>query len=315
MPKIYSQFVGIDVSKDKVDVYQTKNKKHSIFLNNETGIKEFLKEIKPESNTLVLIDLTGGYEKLFANALVSYGFDVHRAQGRRVKSFSKGIGQEAKTDKIDAQILTEYGRTAQAKLRLYKEETNYLKELNSRREDIVEMLNQEKIRKEHFSHKMSLKTFEENIANFEKQIDDLDKEIKNQINNDKELKEKAKVILSTKSIGHVTTGVLLANLSELGHANRREIAALVGVAPYANDSGKTLKKRKTGVGRSNVKRALYMCTMNAIQKNNEMKAFYDKLCAKGKLKMVAIVAVMRKLLIIVNNKCKEFYAKRDLMNS
>jgi len=310
MPNLYANFVGIDVSKDKLDVYEAKNKKYHTVSNDKKGIAQLLKLLSPQADLLVLVDLTGGYENNAANALHKKGFNVHKAQGRKIKQFMSSFGQKAKTDRIDAKMLTIYGAKMQETLRLYQPCDNQLKELISRREDLKDMLQKEKNRKERFCNKHAVSSLTSTIYFLQKKIEEIESEINEIINNDKELKEKAQAIKSVKSVGDKTAMTLLAVLPELGFANRREIAALAGLAPYANDSGKSSKKRKTSIGRPLVKRMLFMCAMVAIQKHSALKAFYDNLIQKAKMKMVAIVAVMRKLLVIINNACKAFYAQR-----
>jgi transposase len=313
MPKaLYTDFVGIDVSKNKLDVYETKSKKFYCVSNDKEGIERLFAHIKPSACLMVLIDLTGGYEMLAVNLFVSKGFNVHRLQGRKFKDFRKSYGQNAKTDKIDAKMFTVYGAKMQETLRLHQLQDTTFQRLVNRRQDIISMLQQEVNRKEHCIDKLILKTLEASINCFKKQLEAIEQEIKDHIDKDEELKEKAKVIDSVKSVGEKTTLTLLALFPELGKINRRQAAALAGLAPYANDSGTNSNKRKTGIGRPPVKRALFMCVMSAIKHDLALKAFYNKLIKRGKLKMVAIVAVMRKLLIIINNRCKEFYFKRAI---
>jgi transposase len=310
MPNLYADFVGIDVSKHKLDVYSTKNKKYYSVSNDKKGIKSLLKVFSPNKDLLVLIDLTGGYETLACKAFLKAGYNVNRARGLNVKQFVRSFGQKAKTDKIDAKMLTVYGAKMQETLKLYQPCDNQLKELISRRQDLKDMLQRENNRKEHFQDKAAKHSLSCSIKFLEKQIAEIELEIKQRIDKDKELKAKAQAINSVKSVGDKTTMILLAALPELGRANRREIAALAGVAPYANDSGTLNMRRRTSCGRPIVKKMLFMCALVAIVNNPSLKAFYQKLISNGKRKMVAIVAVMRKLLIIINNVCKDFYFKR-----
>jgi len=306
---LYTEFVGIDVSKLKLDVFVTKSNEYFSVKNNKTGIKSLFKLIKPSARQLVLIDLTGGYESLAAKEFVVNGYNVHRAEGRKVKQFTKSFGQKAKNDKIDAKMLTIYGAKMQETLKLYQHTDNELQGLVSRREDIKEMLQQEKCRKEHFDGFAKCSIIE-SIKSLQKQLQAVEQKIEELINKDEELNEKAKAIKSITSVGNITAMILLASMPEIGNANRRQIAALAGLAPYANDSGQSSFKRKTYGGRSLIKRMLFMCALGAIRRNEQLKAFYEKLISNGKVKMVAIVAVMRKLLIMINNSCKAYYAKR-----
>ena len=311
MPSLYANFIGIDVSKDKLDVYETNSNNTYCIENNKQAVKSLLKRFKPCEDLLVLIDLTGGYETIVTNAFFKAGFNIHKAQGRKVRQFISAYGQKAKTDKIDAKMLTIYGAKMQETLRLYQPQDETLKELVSRRQDLKDMLQKENNRKERFNNKNAKKSLNSTIQFLKDQIQTIEEEIKNHINKNKELKEKAQAINSVKSVGEKTTLTLMSALPELGRANRREIAALAGLAPYANDSGTLNKKRRTRHGRAIVKKMLFMCAVNAIQRNKNLKSFYEKLTFSGKPKMVAIVAVMRKLLIIINNVCKQFYVQRS----
>jgi len=315
MPNLYANFIGIDVSKNKLDVYDTKNEKFYSVSNDQKGINHLIELFKPSADLLVLIDLTGGYEYLVTAAFFQEGFNIHKAQGLNVKQFVRSFGQKAKTDKIDAKMLTIYGAKMQESLRLYQPNDNQLKELISRLEDLKDMLRKENNRKEHFQDKAAKHSLSSSINFLKKQIEEIEVEIKQRIDKDKELKDKAKAINSVKAIGNKTTMILLAALPELGKANRNEIAALAGVAPYANDSGITNKRRRTSSGRPFVKKTLFMCALVAIVHNHQLKTFYQKLVSNGKQKLVAIVAVMRKLLIIINNVCKDFYAQRTFTNA
>jgi transposase len=316
MPKsLYADFVGVDVSKNKLDVYETKNKKTFCVSNDEEGIKKLFSHIKASSSLLVLIDLTGGYETLAVKMFLSKGFNVHRLQGRKFNDFRKSCGQYAKTDKIDAKMFTIYGTKMQETLRLYQQENTNLKALLSRRQDILFMIQQEKNRKEHLTDKYIAQSIDAVIDTLAKQLTIIEQKIKENIDKDPELKEKAEIIDSVKSIGEKTTLTLITLFPELGKINRRQAASLAGLAPYAKDSGSIHNKRKTGIGRPLVKSALFMCVMTAIKYNTQLKNFYNRLINNGKPKKVAMVAVMRKLLIIINIRCKEFYFKRAVLNA
>ena len=199
----------------------------------------------------------------------------------------------------------------QETLRLHKHQENKLQELISRREDIKDMLQKERCRKERFYDPAAKRSLTKIIDVLKEQLEAIEQEIKDRLAKDEELKEKAKVIQGVKAVGEKTTITLLAALPELGKANRRQIAALAGLAPYPNDSGQSSFRRRTTCGRPVVKRMLFMCALVAISKNKDLKDFYLKLTGNGKMKMVALVAVMRKLLIIINNRCKAFYAQRS----
>ena len=312
---LYAHFIGVDVSKSKFDVFISNNNSFLSFSNDISGINSFLKSITPSADCLVLVDLTGGYDNLLVNKLISTGFNVHRAQGRKVRLFISSYGQNAKSDKIDAKMLAIYGQKMQDSLRLHQPSNNQLQELLSRRHHINDMLHKENNLKEHFHDNSAKRSIDSIIKFLQKQLLSIEHEIYQRINNDNELKDKAKVISSVKSVGKKTTITLLAALPELGLINRRQIAALAGLAPFANDSGSSYKRRTTSHGRPLVKRSLFMCALVAIRHNLALKAFYLHLLNRGKLKMIAIVAVMRKLLIFINNRCKAFYIQRAFINT
>ena len=309
MSILYSHFIGIDVSKSIFDVFLSNNNSFLSFSNDISGINSFLNSITPSSDCLVLVDLTGGYYNLLVNKLISKGFNVHRAQGRKVRLFISSYGQNAKSDKIDAKMLAIYGQKMQDSLLLHQPSNNQLQELLSRRQDINDMLHKENNRKEHFHDNSAKRSIDSIIKFLQKQLLSIEHEINQRINNDNELKDKAKVISSVKSVGKKTTITLLAALPELGHINRRQIAALTGLAHFANDS---CKRRATSHGRPLVKRSLFMRALVAIRHNLALKAFYLNLLNRGKLKMIAIVAVMRKLFIFINNRSKAFYIQSSL---
>jgi transposase len=250
MPKcVYSCFVGVDVSKSNLDLFVSKTNSSLSFLNHSSGINSLLKSISPTDDTLVLVDLTGGYDNLLVNTLYSKGFKVHRSQGRKVRLFISSYGQKAKSDKIDAKMIAIYGQKMQESLRLYKPNDTQLQELISRLQDIKNMLQKENNPKEHFFDKSAKQSIDSVIKVLQKQLDSIEQEINKRINNSQELKQKAKVISSVKSLGQKTTMTLLAALPELGFANRRQIAALAGLAPYANESGSCSKHPRTSLGR------------------------------------------------------------------
>jgi transposase len=311
----YTNFVGIDVAKEKLDVYDTITKKHICVKNSLSGLKMLFKKFKPSKDLLVLIDLTGGYEILAADAFFAKGFNVHRAQGRKVKSFRLTIGQNAKTDKLDCEILTIYANKLQEILRLYEPANNNLKALVSRRKALKDMIKEERNRLEHGDGACIEKSICKHIKMLDNEKSIIEQEIEKEINKDEELKAKFKTIVSIKAVGEQTAATLIATMPELGKLNRREIAALAGVAPFANESGGSAKRRKTGIGRPLVKEMLFMCAMVAVNSREDMKVFYNKLVSNGKPRMVAMVAVMRKLLIIINYRCKMFYEQFTCSNA
>jgi transposase len=316
MSNHFSSFIGIDVSKKKLDVFVSKSNKFIQVSNNKEGIASLIKSFTPSDTLLVVIDLTGGYEDLVVETFVSKGFNVHRAEGRKVRYFSSSYGQKAKTDKIDARMLTIYADKMQETLRLYSHQDNYLKQLQKRRQDIKNIIQQEKNRKEHSSDIAVERSIDNVIKYLTEQLGIIEQKMKDYVKNNELLSKKIKIISSVPAIGEQTAMTLLGNFSQLGQINRRQLAALAGLAPYPKDSGSISKKRRTSHGRACVKHFLFMCALTASRlKSSPLKAFYEKLLSVGKPKIVALVAVMRKLLIIVNNRCKVLYINTNANRS
>ena len=305
---IFNTYIGIDVSKDKLDIFNSSTGEFSQIKNDKKAIKEFISTFEFSKQTLVIIDLTGGYEAVCVNEFCFAGFNVTRAEGRLVKSFAKASRQLAKTDKIDAKLLADYGCKMHEQLDLYIPFENKLKPYIMRLSDMKDVLQREKNRlKAPNQDAFVLKCIKRTIGHFAKEIMLFEKSLKNLISTDNELHKKYNILLSQKGVGVKSAYILLGLLPELGHINRRKIAAIAGVAPYAKDSGTLSGYRFTKGGRKDVKKALFMCALVAVRYDPKMKAFYDNLVQNGKKKMVANTAAMRKLVIILNAKCKELY--------
>lgn len=305
--KTFNEFIGIDVSKDKLDTYNSKTGELVQVSNTDESIEEFINSLSFSEELLVVVDLTGGYERLCADMFYRAGFYVHRADGKRVKAFLRAMNQKAKTDTIDAGGLAKYGEKMQEHIELYVPSDNELVGPVARLDDLKKLLQMEKNRFKAPAQKSSiLKGIARHIKFLTDEISMLEKEVKQMIASNEEIRKKQKVIMSMKGVGEKTAMALLAYLPELGRVNRRQIAALAGVAPFANDSGKSSGYRTTKGkgGRPQVKRALFMCALVAMQHDAKMKEFYNKLRAKGKKKLVAIVAIIRKMLVALNAKTK-----------
>jgi transposase len=305
--QIFNYFIGIDVSKDKLDIYHSSKGQLCPIQNSKKDISAFIKTLQPQDDLLVVIDLTGGYELIAADLFYSAGFNVHRAEGRRVKAFARSFGQLAKTDPIDAGLLAEYGDKMQSHLRLYKPEDRRLTACVERLVDLKSILQQERNRIQAPNLiKPILKSLKSSIKYLEHEIGSLEQHAHELVSENKELKGKYEVLKAVSGIGENSALMLVVLLPELGHVNRRAIAALGGVAPYAHDSGKLEGHRTTRCGRRHVKSTLFMCALSARRYNAKMKVFADRLSLKAKAKRVVLTAVMRKLLISVNAKCKDF---------
>lgn len=305
---IYKNFLGIDVAKNKIDIFSTTNGSKNIttVANSEKDISEFINNNKElVLNSYVVIDHTGGYEKLAKKMFFSKAKAVHIANGRCVKSFIRSFGTQYKTDKIDAIMLAKYGEDRHKKLRIEEAENKKLiklKELVERQNDLSEMITKEKNRKK--SPNGIIKSCERILMALKQELFFIEKEIVKVINAVPELQEKFKKCQEIKGVGEKTAFKLLALLPELGKVNRREIASLSGVAPYAYESGNYEGRRRVRGGRKGVKEALFIAILTAIRYNDYFKKFYEKLVKQGKAKMLAITACMRKLIILINNKLK-----------
>jgi transposase len=293
-------YVGIDVSKDRLDVAVCGEKPCLDFANSKRGIVKLVKQLLVRKPKLIVVEATGGYEDVVVLALFEAGLPVALVSPQRVRQYARAKGLLAKTDRLDAQILADYGKHIEPRLFVGKsEEQRRLSALVGRRKQLNEMLQAEKnrLRTKDLSLQRSL---ERVIGCLEAELDSVDQEIEQFLHEHQELAEQEKLLRTAKSIGRVTAATLLADLPELGQLDRKEIAALVGVAPMNRDSGRKRGYRKTQGGRPDVRSALYMSALTGIRYNPILKAQYDQLVKRGKEKKVAITACMRKMLTILN---------------
>lgn len=298
-------FIGIDVSKYKLDIFNSKTGEFIEIDNTKAAIRKYIRALEMSEDLYIIIDLTGGYEALCVNEFYVKGYNIIRAEGRKVKAFARALGISAKTDKIDANILAQYGEKCFNTLRLYQPYNNQIKKLVMRLSDIKQLLQQEKNRlKAPDNMQIVTRSIKQLINIYEKEIAKLENEIEIIIENDEELRKKYKLLLEQKGIGKKVAYILLGLLPELGYLNRREIAALAGVAPFARDSGTINGYRRTGTGRIDVKKALFIAALVAIKYDEKMNLFYTNLTSRGKKKMVAVTATMRKIIITLNAKIK-----------
>lgn len=292
---------GIDVSKDWLDiaingkVHRVKQTLSAIdsFINTHGVNKE---------QTLAVLESTGGYEKRVSDRLSQAGIQVHIAHPNKVKAFAEAKGRLAKTDSIDAKLLASYGQfmdKEQIRPPLTPEQDR-LQSLSARLAQLKKMHHQEACRIGQARHKEVKKSHQSLLKMLAKQIEQLKQELEQHINEDETMKADYKLLQSMKGVGPILAMALLVDIPELGKISKKEIAALVGVAPITKQSGQKSGYAKTQYGRGTVRKILYMGALSAIKYNPLLKAFYERLTAKGKLKKVAIVAVMRKMLVILN---------------
>lgn len=305
MTIVSSIYVGIDVSKEVLDVAMLGKKLIMQVANTKKGIAKLVRQMKQIQPKLIVVEATGGYEEALVLTLFEAGLPVALVSPQRVRQYAKAKGLLAKTDKLDAQLLAEYGKKLQPRLFVGKsEERRRLSALVGRRKQLNDMLQAEKNRlriRDLNLHRSLVRV----IHCLKAELDSVDQEIEQFLHEHQELEEQEKLLRTAKSIGRVTAATLLANLPELGQLDRKEIAALVGVAPMNHDSGRKQGYRKTKGGRPDVRSALYMSALTGIRSNPILKAQYNHLVKCGKEKKVAITACMRKMLTILNAMARD----------
>ncbi len=297
-------FIGIDVSKEKLDVAVRPTSEFMSFSNNENGISCVVDFVKSFAPSRVVLEATGGLETAVVGMLADKRLPVVVVNPRQVRDFAKATGKLAKTDEIDAHLIARFGEAVRPEIRLLKDqEAQKLTALITRRRQIVEMITAEKNRL-HAAPKWTSKDIQANIAWLEKCLKKVDKDLKNLLKKSPVWREKDEILQSTPGVGPVLSMTLLSGLPELGTLNRKEIAALVGVAPLNRDSGLFRGKRMVWGGRANIRSVLYMSATCAMRFNPAIRTFYERLRSAGKLHKVAITACMRKLLVILNTMIK-----------
>ncbi len=293
-------FVGIDVSKDWLDVAVEPSGKSWRTGNNRKGIRGLARRLRSFSPSLIVAEATGGYEAELVEILCQAGLPISRVNPGRVRKFAQGLNWLAKTDKIDARLLARFGEKANPRLvQLPSPQEKRLAALVKRRRQVLDMLVAEQNRLE--GADPHVRTYIQNTLQLlRQQVDQLDQAIQTLIDDTPDLKAKQDLLLSTPGIGKVTAATLTSQLPELGRCNRKQISALVGLAPFNHDSGRRSRKRMIKGGRTSIRSTLYMAALSATRFNPAIRAFYQHLLNSGKEKKVALVACMRKLLTILN---------------
>jgi transposase len=303
-------FVGVDVSKETLDVYVYPTGKSFKTDNTKKGVKYLLRKIASYDVQIVLCESSGGYEDFMLRTVAEVGYRSKKVDPRRIQGFIVSRGIRAKTDRIDAQMIAtfaerEFQNIDISKLLSLTPEQVQLKELNKRKGQLIKSLVMEKIRLKHPESIFSKKSINKIIAILEQEIEHIKQEIFNLITTNEQWINKSKLLMTVPGIGQVTATELIASLPELGLIGNKEIASLVGLAPYSRESGKWVGKSFIRDGRSKPRAMLYMAVLSAIRYNAKIKKFYDRLINKGKLPKVALVACMRKLIVILNTMLKK----------
>jgi len=293
-------YVGVDVSKEWLDVAILEEEQIKRYGNTAGGIRELVGEMEGLQPSLLVVEVTGGYERGIVKALWEAGLKVARVSGYRARQYARAKGVLAKTDPLDAMNLADYGKHVQPRVYEAKSEQGQcLAGKLARRRQLGEMIQAEKNRLR-LAYGEIGPSLERVIKFLQEEMHQLDEEIRTYLNHATELLEQEQLLRSMKAVGPVTAATLLAELPELGRLDNKQIASLVGLAPINQDSGKRRGYRKTGKGRPAVRNVLYMAALTGIRYNPVIKKHYDGLVARGKVKKVAITACMRKLLTILN---------------
>ena len=299
-----SIFIGIDVSKARLDIAMRPSGESESVANDKAGIEALVKRLGEIQPALIVLEATGGMERQVSGALGSAGLPVVVVNPRQVRDFAKATGQLAKTDSIDALVLARFAEAVRPVVRpLPDEVTLELRALTSRRRQITEMIVAERNRIANAS-KAVRKRIDAHIRWLEAELERADKDLDQSIRQSPIWRENEDLLRSVPSIGPVVSRTLLAELPELGKLNRKQIAALVGIAPLNRDSGTFRGRRGIWGGRATVRAALYMAALVASRRNSVIRAFYKRLRDAGKAPKVALVACMRKLLTILNAMIK-----------
>jgi transposase len=291
-------WVGIDVCKPRLDVAIRPSGEVLSVANDEAGVKQLTKVLRKWLPQLIVLEATGGYERAAASSLMKAGLAVAVVNPQQVRSFARAVGKLAKTDPIDANILAHFGEAVQPPVRpVADQHQEQIGQLVTRRRQLVEMMVAERNRQVSSSGSVQ-RDVDATLRFLQTRLEKIDKEIQALTSEHPEWRLKAELLDTVPGVGSVFISSMIADLPELGSLNRKQVAALVGVAPFNNDSGSWKGRRRIWGGRSHLRSLLYMCVISGIRCNQKIQAFYRRLLAAGKPPKVAIVACMRKLLFL-----------------
>jgi transposase len=294
-------FVGIDVSKDRLDVAVRPSGEHFVVARDTQGLRELVARLTALAPTAIGLEATGGYETVVAASLAAASLPVVVVNPAQVRAFAQALGKRAKTDPIDAAVIAHFVEATRPPLRpLPGADTQRLADLVARRGQIVEMMVAERQRQKRLTAKRIQKSIARLLAALQKELSALDADIDDAVRGSPAWRDKEDLLASVPGVGKIIARTLIAELPELGTLDRRRIAALAGLAPWTRQSGQWKGKSLIGGGRARVRAVLFMGAMVAARHNPVLKAFRDKLVAAGKPKLVALVATARKLLTILN---------------
>jgi transposase len=302
--KLTKIFVGVDISKDNLDFCFLPEKQHLRLQNNDAGIKQLIKVLSLYDVERIVCEASGGYETLLIRTLSKCNYRVWLIEPKRIKAFIASEGIKAKTDKIDAAMIALFAQQKElpehTRIKIPKQNEELLKALVKRRMALTGMLAQEKTRLSHPQASFCKDKIQKHVDFMANEIKELEKEIEELISNDDDWQQKQKIITSIPGAGKSTAAALIALMPELGTTGNKQIAALLGTVPYVQESGKFTKTATIKEGRPMPRKALYMSTLSAIQYNQDFKIFYNRLLDAGKKPKVALIAVMRKFIVLTN---------------
>lgn len=293
-------FIGIDVSKESLSVFVDSVEEHFTCPNQMKDLTALARRLRKLAPVLIVLEATGGYESSLAIALSELKLPFAIVYPLRVRQFAHGLGLIAKNDEVDARLLAYYGRVADIEPKpLMTDELRLLQALTNRRSQLIEMRLAEENRLA-VAHPEMRKQIKKHLRWLLKQIEQLEAEITRQIKASKTWSETDRLLQSVPGVGEVLSSTLITELPELGLLSNKQLASLVGVAPFPRESGKQKGRRFCRGGRNSVRRVLYMATITATRFNPVIKHFYDRLLERGKLKKVALIACARKLITMLN---------------
>jgi transposase len=307
MPEQVLTWIGIDVAKQTLDAAWSTatGAERSSVENSRSGHGALVKRLPPAVDARVVVEATGGYERALVTALIEAGYRVAVVNPRQVRDFAKALGILAKTDRIDAAVLARFGQQVQP--RILAEDPRQrveLMQLVARRRQLIDLKTMESNRQDQATARAAQKSIRHVLSLLEKEIDQLEAEIARLLASDDDWRAKITLLSTVPGVAKVTSATLVAEVPELGRLNRQAIAALVGLAPFNDDSGRHRGTRRIAGGRAAVRQVLYMAALSARRCNPVIHAFAERLAAQGKKPKVIITACMRKLLVILNTIVK-----------
>jgi transposase len=293
--------VGIDVAKANLDLHFLPSGQAHTLPNTSSGHQQLRKLLPGSDRCLIVLEATGGYEREVVADLLDAGYRVAVVNPRRVRDFAKALGLAAKTDRLDARVLAHFALKVQpAPREKTPEKQAEIQQLVARRRQLIDLRTQESNRWETTKAKAARKSIQAVLNTLERQVRDIEKAIEALVESDDDWRHKTQLIESVPGLGGVTATTIVADVPELGQLNRQQVSALVGLAPYNNDSGPRKGQRSISGGRKSVRSVLYMAALAAKRCNPVIKAFADRLTQHGKPFKVVLTACMRKLLVILN---------------